>query len=227
MKSSLSILMGLINLAMASYAAAEQGQLPIASRTNQIVDEVTDGHCGPRAVKRILDWYGINEDLHVLSAEIQPLINDRSSSMASLALALRKRSITTSAFEIGRSVRIESDRPVLVHLSGSNGYTHFAVLLPRESSRSVGNSALAKSQKPNLVWMGPGDSQFLSDREFGRIRSGAVLLTGTLDSAAAEACFRRLGSLSALGIHDILLAAVPMVSLVVMIRSLKRWRSKK
>ena len=210
-------------LASSLNVAAESGG-DVHPSTGQVADETRiDGLCGPRAVQRVLAWYGIDAELHALAAEIQPLAEN--SSMAALQDALGKRGIDATAFDVGSSIRIHCSRPAIVHLRGRNGFEHFAVVLPQGTSTSLEGQPPKCAADESCLWLGPDDVQCVPDELFGDLRSGPVLLTAKTGAETAENCLQQAALTSRLSRVDVLLfAAIPALCVVALFNSAKRRR---
>lgn len=147
----------------------------------------TTAICGPRAVQRVMLAYGHSVDLFSLVREMQTRQSDGGASLADLERALHARGIATAARQVGRSVGIRWDYPVVLHLRGASGLAHFAVQMPSSSKPEPG---------PNdgvVIWLGPNDEREYSDDQIGQLRSGAVLLTAPTEIADADNAFHSFG----------------------------------
>jgi len=154
--------------ALATWGSCRQSALRAEMSANQTTSK-RDGHlqsvCGPRCVRRVLQYFGRDAELVDLIREMQDGDVERPSSLEAVSVALEKRGVRSFAMRIASDAVLRWRYPVVVHLDGKATPGHFAVWLPTSTSHAT------------EVWMGLALVETMSAREFGRRRSGAVLLT--------------------------------------------------
>ena len=141
--------------------------------------------CGPRCVRCVLRYFDRDADLFDLIREMQGGDVDQPSSLEAVSTALENRDIRTFAMRLVAGAVLCWHYPVVVHLQEEGKPAHFSVWMPT-STWGVTD-----------LWMGPGLVQTMTSREFGRRRSGAVLLTSDgpiADPSAAVTSPRRIAA---------------------------------
>jgi ABC-type bacteriocin/lantibiotic exporter with double-glycine peptidase domain len=136
---------------------------------NQNKEENTgDLICGPKCVKKILQWYKKeDEDIIRLVREIQWPDVQKGASIGKIAQALEKRGIHTFAMKVKSSARIVWQYPVIIHIKPKKEQNigHFVVWLP--------------TSEKSVVSVYDGDFGIFeyNERQWSNERSGSVLLT--------------------------------------------------
>lgn len=121
--------------------------------------------CGPRCLEYVLHWYGRDEDVADLMAEVSSRRADRMASLADIADGLTKRGVYTKTVRTTPGAMLNWPAPIVVHLVQPNSAGHFVVWVP------------PNQRYPALWWSGDrGFERQLSPDERQGL-SGAVLLT--------------------------------------------------
>lgn len=121
--------------------------------------------CGPRCVQYLLNYYGQEADLIDLVKEMQWPTIEAGSSMETIEKALNKRGIHTVGMTVAEDARLQWPHPVVVHMKVEGNKTGHFLVWPSPSTET------------NLFWCGLRGNQEISDSDFTKRFSGAILLT--------------------------------------------------
>ena len=132
-----------------------------------IVEKRALSLCGPHCIQYVLKHYGRNLTFEEVVEDIPSYHPNRGTTLYDLKKAIESHGFTTLAIRCERFPDQRPDCLVIVHLKGEKYGGHFAVLLPKDDSRSL--------QEQECLWMGPDEYLVLPPRALERLLSGAML----------------------------------------------------
>ncbi len=134
-----------------------------------------DMYCGPRCVQFVLDHFRSKVELIDLVREMQWPNVEAGTTLETVRNALTSRGVYTAALDIAPHARLDWPHPVIVHLNASRGKLgHYVVWLPEPPRNEV------------VLWTGLAGYHQGSEKQFQKLRSGAILLTSPTPIAHPE-----------------------------------------
>jgi len=133
---------------------------------NELATEVL---CGPRCVKRVMDFYALpKEDLLQVARSFDVLNEKKGSRLSEISSQLGGRGIYCETLRVQSLSQLDWNYPVVVHLGSDKGFGHFCVFIPDMTSQKEGFVRVFDGNHGDIL--APSSS-------WGSIRDRVVLLT--------------------------------------------------
>jgi len=103
---------------------------------NEVASQVL---CGPRCVKRVMDFYALpKEDLLQVARSFDVLDEKKGSTLNEISSQLKSRGIYCETLRVQSLSQLDWNYPVVVHLGSDKGEGHFCVFIPDTTFQKEG-----------------------------------------------------------------------------------------